>query len=425
MLHIEGVFEDIISLSLRTHGIPFIAEWSADGRELMVVVPEFDKRHVLVEPSSPMMRGVVTMNARKWVRRLLQERMLADEAAKRAAMNGAAPAVEAPKPDDGEPRITDIELAQFLEWGVPRNIRASLIAPHREDLEAVAHLRCEPINTTGKGGRPGTKYFLTREQALLICGVCRGEKARRGRQRVIEVFSRLNAERRTSKADPAHDKADGAAPAAALVEYDGELRISDLKVAEFLEAAKPKNIRGNLIKPYREKLERHGPLVTEPIERGPMGGRRGTTYFLNREQAVVLCELSRGGRSCRGRDRVIALFDRAERQQRPLEAEPAAVKPIDSSERFEAIEKRLLVIESTLQKVHGVGRTVIDGFGTHLDGLTDEVGQLTAASHRMQRQINLLTPSWSAEARPDGVTVADMRRNIREAIALLERDIAD
>lgn len=264
MLHIEKVFEDM-ARGLASHEIQFRADWGADGHALVVTAPELDKSHVLVEPPSKMLRGVLTMNARKWVRKL---RLLRDEAAKRAAMNGAARAAEAPKPDDGEPRITDIELAQFLEWGIPRNIRAALIAPHREDLEALAHLRSEPINTTGKGGRPGTRYFLTREQALLICALSRGEKARQARQRVIDVFSRLNAERRTPKPDSAHDKAD------------------------------------------------------------------------------------------------------------------------DPAERFEAIEKRLWVIERTLQKVHGAGRTVIDGFGTHIAGLKDEMAQVNARLARVAELVH-------------------------------------
>lgn len=421
MLHIEKVAQEVAG-DLSARNIQFRVESGTERKDsLVIMAPEFERAYVLVEPANEMLRGVVSMNARKWVRRL------GEEAAKRAAMNGAATAIEVPKPDDGEPRITDLALAEYLGWRIPRNIRAALIAPHLEDLKAVGDLWSEPIHPGRKGRRPGTKYFLTREQALVICAVCRGEKAKRGRERVIEAFkireyfSRQDEERRILKPESAHETANGAGPAAAFVEYNGELRISDLKVAECLEAVKPKNIRGNLIKPHREKLERHGPLVTEPIERGPMGGRRGTTYFLNREQALILCELSRGGRSCRARDRVIELFARAGREHRALEAEPAPAKAPDPIERFDAIEKRLRVIERTIHEGDAAGRAVLDGFTAQLAGLTDELAQVDAALKRIE-EIMLV---WSAATERERGILANMRTKLMWTISRVRRYIEE
>lgn len=299
MLHIEKVFEDM-ARGLASHEIQFRADWGADDKTLVVTAPEFGRRHVLVEPPSQMLRGVVTMNGRKWVGVLLGERKRREEAA----------------------------------------------------------------------NRPPAK---------------------------------------------------AAAPAAAFMEHNGELRIRDLTVAECLEAAKPKNIRGNLIKPYREKLERHGPLVTEPIERGPKGGRPGTTYFLNRMQALVLCELSRGGRSCRGRDRVIELFDRAEAERRAPEPQPAEVKPDDPAEpfahideRFDHIEKRIWVLERMLRERNAAGLEATKVFAAELGRVSETLTGIK----------QLILSRFSAAQRDDGA-LADMRRNIRAAMALLERNIAD
>jgi hypothetical protein len=64
--------------------------------------------------------------------------------------------------------------------------------------------------------------------------------------------------------------------------------VCDLRLAERLEFARPRDIR-QLIERNREELERHGGLRYGAANPGSQGGRPSTEYWLNEAQAVLLC----------------------------------------------------------------------------------------------------------------------------------------
>lgn len=70
----------------------------------------------------------------------------------------------------------------------------------------------------------------------------------------------------------------------------------------------PANIRKDLIAPNRTELEVFGVLGKRPITSGPRGGRPGTAFYLNEEQALLVCLLSRTERAKAVRAEVIRVF---------------------------------------------------------------------------------------------------------------------
>ncbi|WP_162629976.1 Bro-N domain-containing protein [Azospirillum ramasamyi] len=74
---------------------------------------------------------------------------------------------------------------------------------------------------------------------------------------------------------------------------EGEPRVLDTELAAALGMAVPANIRKDIIWPNRAELESFGVLGSRPITPGPHGGRPGTAYYLNEEQALLVAMFSR------------------------------------------------------------------------------------------------------------------------------------
>jgi len=84
-----------------------------------------------------------------------------------------------------------------------------------------------------------------------------------------------------------------------------EPRILDLRVAEALEFDRPRDIR-QLIERNTEELERHGTLRHHTAK--STGGRPAGEYWLNRNQAIVICMKSDAPRAPDVRAEITAVF---------------------------------------------------------------------------------------------------------------------
>lgn len=89
---------------------------------------------------------------------------------------------------ENEARVLDTALAEQLGMAEPRFIRANVISPNRDELEAFGGLIVTHTNPGSKGGRPGTVFYLNRQQALLVCILAKTEKAKAVRFEVIRRF---------------------------------------------------------------------------------------------------------------------------------------------------------------------------------------------------------------------------------------------
>lgn len=118
-----------------------------------------------------------------------------------------------------EPRVRDLRVAERLGMSQPLNIRA-LIEANRAELEMHGEVFTRRVKTTRRGGRPGTEYWLTEGQVLVLCMLSRTPAAARVRREVIEVFMawRRQATGRLSAAAPTSP------PARVTVRPTGEQR---------------------------------------------------------------------------------------------------------------------------------------------------------------------------------------------------------
>lgn len=73
---------------------------------------------------------------------------------------------------------------------------------------------------------------------------------------------------------------------------DGVRRRRDLDLAEWLGLVEAYSIRDTITR-NRAELKRHGILLARQAETSSIGGRPGTETWLNFEQAMVVCTLSR------------------------------------------------------------------------------------------------------------------------------------
>lgn len=87
----------------------------------------------------------------------------------------------------GEPRILDLTLAARLGMADPHKIR-ELISANASELRQHGEVSAHRAETTARGGRPGTAYYLNEPQALLVCMFSRTPKAAIVRKALIEVF---------------------------------------------------------------------------------------------------------------------------------------------------------------------------------------------------------------------------------------------
>ena len=145
---------------------------------------------------------------------------------------------------DGEPRVSDVILAERLGFAQPRDIR-KLIERNRAELETYGEVCATVAQTTEKGGRPGKAYYLNEGQALVICALSRTPQAALVRRQIIEVFL---AYRRGKLASP-----EGAALAALAAEVGrlaavvGELVVGVVKPVQ-IAAEKPKALTGGKVR---------------------------------------------------------------------------------------------------------------------------------------------------------------------------------
>ncbi|WP_324132347.1 hypothetical protein [Bosea sp. (in: a-proteobacteria)] len=95
----------------------------------------------------------------------------------------------------------------------------------------------------------------------------------------------------------------------------------DTDLAAALGMARRTNVRA-VIEANREELEVFGGLLAAQANPGTAGGRPGTAYHLNEEQALLICMLSRTERAKQVRAEVIRVFTAWRRGQ------IATVRPI-------------------------------------------------------------------------------------------------
>ena len=88
---------------------------------------------------------------------------------------------------------------------------------------------------------------------------------------------------------------------------DNEPRVLDTDLAERLGMARPRDIRGNLIKPNHTELETFGNLREENANAG-RPGRPAMAYYLNEEQALLICMFSKTSNAALVRKQVIETF---------------------------------------------------------------------------------------------------------------------
>ncbi|WGD31688.1 phage antirepressor KilAC domain-containing protein [Ancylobacter sp. WKF20] len=95
-----------------------------------------------------------------------------------------------------------------------------------------------------------------------------------------------------------------------IANIDNEPRVLDTDLAEKLGMARPRDIRKDLIAPHRAELETFGVLrAVSAKSADPLGrGRPSIAYYLNEEQALLVCLLSRTERAKQVRAEVIRVF---------------------------------------------------------------------------------------------------------------------
>ena len=84
-----------------------------------------------------------------------------------------------------------------------------------------------------------------------------------------------------------------------------EPRVLDTDLAERLGMERLTNICARIIEPNCAELEAFGPLCTCRVQ---TGGRPGTAYYLNEEQALLVASLSRTERAKEVRPMLIRVF---------------------------------------------------------------------------------------------------------------------
>ena len=105
-------------------------------------------------------------------------------------------------------------------------------------------------------------------------------------------------------------------PALTITPIDGEARILDTVLAEHLGMANIYKIR-ELIRGHAEELQSFGELSPQRGETSAKGGRPSEAYYLNRQQALLICILSKTEKAKLVRAEVIRRFDAFEELTRP------------------------------------------------------------------------------------------------------------
>lgn len=99
---------------------------------------------------------------------------------------------------DGEPRVSDAEMAWHLGYSDIKDFRA-LIRRHEADLVDFGILRVARINDDGGRGRPGRKFWLDEHQATYLIPLCGLPQAKAIHKAIVRDFI---AYRRQARHEP-------------------------------------------------------------------------------------------------------------------------------------------------------------------------------------------------------------------------------
>ena len=88
---------------------------------------------------------------------------------------------------DQTPRVMDLRLAETLEFGKAANIR-DLIDRHADALRQLGPLPTTIEKPSHRGGRPGTAYWLNKQQALYLCTKSETPRATEATLLMVKVF---------------------------------------------------------------------------------------------------------------------------------------------------------------------------------------------------------------------------------------------
>ncbi len=99
-------------------------------------------------------------------------------------------------------------------------------------------------------------------------------------------------------------------------DFDGEPRMRDLDIAMALEFEHPRRVR-QLIERNMDELLSFGVCTTVVQTHGPQGGRPGTEYWLNEEQALFICTRSEAKGAIALTKQMVMIFAAWRRGQMP------------------------------------------------------------------------------------------------------------
>jgi hypothetical protein len=91
-------------------------------------------------------------------------------------------------------RIQDLKLGELLGFGRAREIRP-LIERNSERLEQDGEVCGTVPQTSAKGGRPATEYWLNKRQALRLCMWARTDKADAAQSALLDAWDAWEAQR--------------------------------------------------------------------------------------------------------------------------------------------------------------------------------------------------------------------------------------
>lgn len=186
-----------------------------------------------------------------------------------------------------------------------------------------------------------------------------------------------------------------------LTTINEEPRVLDTDLAEALGMARSRNIRVHLIEPNRIELERYGPLCSR-TER--TGGRPATAYYLNEEQALLVCMFSRTERAKDVREAVIRVFT-AYRKGQLQPALPDFTNPAEAArawaleyERSRELEEKNAAMRVVFDKAeHSVTRFIRTlGDHVHQNRVKAALGELGYLYRAGGPSVGAFTPPASA-----------------------------
>jgi hypothetical protein len=108
-----------------------------------------------------------------------------------------------------------LALAELLDFERPRNIR-QLIERNKDELSRHGEVCCITQQTSSEGGRPGTEYWLTEWQAIIVCMKSEAPRAEDARDAEQAHVQRKRQSHRKSNAK--RPRVSGAAPSSAAPE---------------------------------------------------------------------------------------------------------------------------------------------------------------------------------------------------------------